>query len=46
MFFGYALLLAIVALLFLTIFTDEQQTAVVIERFGKYLRTCNSGLLF
>jgi regulator of protease activity HflC (stomatin/prohibitin superfamily) len=30
--------------LFLSFFTVKQQTAVVIERFGKFLRVRNSGL--
>jgi regulator of protease activity HflC (stomatin/prohibitin superfamily) len=37
-------IVVLVALLALSLFTVQQQTAAVVERFGKYLRTCNSGL--
>ncbi|MFC5047769.1 SPFH domain-containing protein [Aquimarina hainanensis] len=42
----YFLIFLGVIILFTGIFTVKQQTAIIIERFGKYLSTRNSGLHF
>lgn len=50
MFLGWLpyIVVVVVALvvLFLTVFTVEQQSAAVVQRFGKFLRTANAGLNF
>ena len=42
----YIVLILVIVLIFLGIFTVKQQTAVIIERFGKFQSIRNSGLQF
>lgn len=42
--FLYVILFVVAVLIFLGIFTVKQQTAVIVERFGKYHSTRSSGL--
>ncbi len=46
LFFGGLVLVFVLLTLFLGLFTVSQQTAAVIERFGKYLRIAQPGLNF